>query len=162
MSCNSFDFDKHIKLLLYRLNHLIKWISWTLFVKWFCWKYEKSYVHDIDFIVIQQIDWMGMPSTFSVSLIEFLKKPLTEIILILGLYLIFACFNFISLIWLNHCWQASSRRIWCKSGTSSSLNSLLGLELLDTWPSWPLMILSKYFMVKIKPLMSEFEFHWWN
>ena len=86
----------------------------------------------------------------------------TETFLNLGLYFNLACFNFRSLYWFNQHWQSSSIRICCKSGSSSSLNSLLCLELLDTWLRWPVMILSKRFMIKVKPTMSDFESIWCN
>ena len=80
----------------------------------------------------------------------------------MGFYINWACFNFRSLFQFNQHWQASSIRICCESGSLSSLNSLLCLELFDTWLSWPVMILSKNFMVKVKSSMSDFESIWCN
>ena len=50
----------------------------------------------------------------------------------------------------------------CKSGSSSSLNSLLGLELLVTWLRRLVMIVSKYFMVKVQPRLIDFKLIWCN
>ena len=139
-------------MISYGLNHIIKWKFLTILVRWLCrkkWK-DRMYIPLISFIS-NKLTELGFPAQVVCCWLNSFYKSKTEIFQNLGLYFNLACFNFITLIRFNRHWRASSIRISYESSSLSPLNVLLDLELLDIWSSWPVMILSKKFMVKVKP-----------